>query len=331
MKKIKVSFAILLAFLLIFSAAGCIKKTGGSVDYKAETDGLKIKFLERTLKDRYVIGERDIYPMIVELEVENKGGFPKKEDLRSGSRWSNLMMPQIKLSGFDKNIITDVKTKDRLVWDSLLGVDYSNPEGSLDTILFSAWIQSKKITDSYEPNIMATICYPYATKAEPEACIDPRPSEEDEHKVCSIGTKTLTSQGAPVAITKIEQEASSDKMQFKIHIKNIGNGEVIKFGSLWKCSSQEARLEKDDFDRINLASVEIGYDKPVKLDCKPFADGSNNLIRLYEGEGVIICSFDMSDSDVKYEYTTPLKIVLEYGYSTTISKNIKILKMVEVD
>jgi len=222
-----------------------------------------------------------------------------------------------------------------------------NPLGGFDSADFDGEIVIDKITvDKYQPTILATICYPYKTVSSPTVCIDPAPFDDRQEKVCRIGSTTVPSQGAPVAVTKIDQEASTNKIQFKINIKNVGNGDVIKSGvgvkdinTLDKCNPLGGGLlDRKDFDRVTLEKVEIGplnlMDKDTttqKSKCSPFADGSDNIIRLFNGEGFVICTLDIDElGGVQSAYTTPLNIKLNYSYRSTISKQIEISKLTTI-
>mgnify|MGYP001606764448 CR=1 FL=1 len=323
--KIKVSFGILFIILLIISVAGCIKKSSGGAEYfeATGTKGLAINFLENYPQDNYLVSQGE-EPIVIIVGVENKGAFPQEGDL---SKWSNVKEAEIKLSGLDNNIISIPPSKRISDWKSFPGASYVNPEGSFDTAEFAGNIHADKIkVNKYEPTILATICYPYSTKASPAVCVDPHPFDGQD-KVCEIGSKQLTSQGAPIAITRIDEEASTNKIQFKIYVKNVGGGDVIKLAALERCSLVDKGLEKDDFNSVELVSAAIG---PTSLNCMPFADGSSNLIQLFNGEGFVICSLDTSNLGAESAYMTPFNIELRYGYMSTISKNIKISKLTGV-
>ena len=62
--------------------------------------------------------------------------------------------------------------------------------------------------------------------------------------------------------------------------------------------------------------------------CSPFADDTNNIIRLFDGEGFVICILTVSElGNIQSAYTTPLNIELGYNYRSTISKQIRIKKL----
>ncbi len=312
--KIKIILGILSVFLLLISATGCERKEGIGIGKKGEaakgTEGLIISFLRNFPQDSYLVGSSN-EEISVAVDVRNKGTYPETSSPNGN----------IYLSGFDDDIITLEKSKS-ISGLSLPGVSSLNPEGGIDTIEFKGQIITNKIkVDKYEPTILATVCYEYVTKDGPSVCIDPKPFDETQEKVCQIGDITLASQGAPVAITKIDEEASTNKIRFKIHIKNVGGGDIIKLNALGKCNPYgSADLERDDFDRVVLGEVTVGSEK---LSCEPLAEG--RVIRLFNGEGFVICTLDKPSAGSAY--TTPLNIELGYGYRSTILKPIKISKI----
>tara|TARA_Y100000310_G_scaffold15573_1_gene15627 strand:- start:1264 stop:2619 length:1356 start_codon:yes stop_codon:yes gene_type:complete len=239
-----------------------------------------------------------------------------------------------------------------------------NPTGSLDSAEFDGEIVSDNIlVDSYDPKVLITACYPYVTKASPTVCIDPNPFDDLEEKVCNIGSQNLETQGAPIAVTEIEQEASTNKIQFKIHIKNVGDGDVLKTGVsavkdkdaagneievnvLDRCSPLSGgKLDRKDFDRVQVTKINVGdvdlwnVDNAATPDvnenkCSPFADGTDDIIRLFDGEGFVICTLNLNNgaaegvfTNVESAYTTPITIGLSYSYRSTISKQIEIKKL----
>ena len=328
MVKRKVKFEILFLVLLLIIISGC-SKLGGQGSAKGSetgTDGIIINFLENNPQDSYLVSSEDDEPISVTLEVRNKGSYPRREEVNELSRG------KIYISGFDRDIIRmdDNDLSQILRNDYLSGVSNINPEGGFDTAEFKGFISPDElVVDKYEPTILATLCYPYVTKASPTVCIDPSPFDDKQKKVCKIGSTQLSSQGAPITITRIDQEASSNKIQFKLNIKNDGNGDVIRVNDLKKCnpygdtSSDSETLKRKDFDRVELIRATVGFSE---LECGPLDEG--RFIRLFNGEGYVLCSLDRASfEEVKSAYTTPLNVELKYGYRSTISKPIKISKI----
>lgn len=291
-----------------------------------------------TLREFLTFGDsppgEEIDPELYDLYLSASQIYLKKYP--GVSEGSALGGGRIYLSGFDTRII-DIKDKsENLESKYLPAASPINPLGGFDTVEFEGRIVAKDVTiDEYNPTILATACYPYATKASPTVCIDPQPFDDRQEKVCNIGSQTLETQGAPITVTRIDQEASTTKMQFKITIENVGGGDVLKPGddTLEKCNPLEGgSLDRKDFDRVQLTKVEVGgVDLFEKGKCSPFADGSDNLVRLFDGEGFVICTLDMSMlGGAQSAYTTPLNIKLIYNYRSTISKSIRISKLTSI-
>ncbi|MBL7056602.1 hypothetical protein ISS07_06840 [Candidatus Woesearchaeota archaeon] len=317
---IRKSSKIIILLLLLVLAYGCTNNSGSSkTDSIKGSEGLTIDFLKGNPQERYVVSDVE-EPISIILELRNKGSYPDEEDENILGRGS------VHISGFDTNIIQIDSLSERVDREFLTGRSSLNPEGGFDDVEFKGTIYPEDlIVDRYEPTILATLCYPYKTKASPSVCIDPFPFDESQDKVCRIGSTKLSSQGAPIAITSIEQEASASKIQFKINIKNSGKGDVIKFDALDKCDPTQGELfARTDFDKIILERASVGFSE---LRCGPFPDG-NGIIRLNNGEGFILCSIDKeSYENEKSAYTTPLNLEIKYGYRITETKPIRISKV----
>ena len=174
--------------------------------------------------------------------------------------------------------------------------------------------------DNYETDIIVTSCYKYKTIASPTVCIDPEPYKlVQEKKVCQIGDQKLGNQGAPVAVDRIEQEVSSDKIYFRIFIKNVGKGTVILSDKYNDCPFD---LKHQDIDKITV-SAKLSHDSsPV---CSP--EGTvNDPVRLVNGRGVIFCSFN-NPRGARSAYLAPLQIEARYVYSESISKGLEIVNL----
>ena len=354
-------FGMLIVLLLAFSIAGCDtvkKKDKDSGEFARGPEGLVMEFVPNYPQDKFIVskpktaGEGE--PISILVEVRNKGTYPPQEDTDPGDGDEPVIFGfgKIHLSGFDTSIIQmkDDEGNEKLsqiITENKIGGSFLylpaassvNPLGGIDTAEFNGFIKADKIFDSYNPTILVTACYPYFTKSTPTVCIDPEPFDTRQEKVCNIGSQTVPNQGAPVAVTRIDQEAAAGKIQFKITIKNVGNGDVIwdKEGLskiddlLSRCDPNEGgRLDRKDFDRVQLKKVKIGDEDLLNIGkCSPFADDityTTHLIRLFDGEGFIICTYDVPDT-VQSAYTTPIDIELRYAYRSTILKPIQIKKL----
>jgi len=352
-------------FLFIFiTGCGALLKDGKGDNTKFErgNSGLVMGFLHNFPQERFIVGNED-EDVVVALNIKNIGTYPSVTSKNNLAIEEDIFsLGKIYLSGFDDDILK----MGELVGTSGAGADAMqfvekkskslselflqptspiNPEGGFDTAEFVGKIIANKIIiDEYEPTILATACYPYFTKANPTVCIDPHPFDNRQEKVCQIGSTSLSSLGAPIAVTRIEQEAATGKIQFKIHIKNVGGGDVIwdkeignlagRRGLLDRCSPLGGGiLNRKDFDRVQLEKVEIGNVDMLKEGlCSPFSDGTDNIVKLFDGEGFVICTLNVADlGSVQSAYTTPLNIEIRYAYRSTISKRIGIKKLTTID
>ena len=321
-----------LFLILLISISGCRGRgdTKTSIeDVRVGTQGIVMSFLPNSPPDTIHIDADNTFDVL--LEVRNLGAFPQPEEI--SKIFSDNEFGRIHLSGYDINILLFDYTGLGLDYRRLNGRSTINPNGGEDVLKFKGEVIVNHLNvEKYEPTLLVTACYKYATIAGPPVCIDPQPySTVRERRVCEVQDISLSSQGAPVAVTKIEEEALAQKTLFKITIKNVGNGDIIKLESYNKCNpfyTADGKLEREDIDKVNLVEARIG-DK--SLQCAPFIDdevkSTSGYVRLINGEGTIICELPKSEyAGSKTAYTTPLQIVLSYVYRNTINKRLQIIK-----
>ena len=206
---------------------------------------------------------------------------------------------------------------------NLKGKSIALPTGDQKTEVIRA--KAKKISGQSEMHvskILTSICYPYQTKKNIDVCIDTDIYNiKNMKKVCNVRDITLTTQGAPVAITKIESEMLSSedgnvvKPSFKIYIKNVGDGIVFAKEKVNDaCSS--APLKYEELNAVEIKVMMSGEE----LQCR------EKILKLKGNKDNARCTLESGISTEKSVYTTPLTIELNYGYSTSISKDILIKK-----
>ena len=147
-----------------------------------------------------------------------------------------------------------------------------------------------------------------------------------DRKVCTprhfTGTK---GQGAPVAVTLIEQENTPRQAVFRIHVKNVGGGQVYDPGKLEMCSPYfPGRVTNQDLNVIYIGDIRVSGDLQ-RLRCTP-----NNFLRLnpQTQEGIITCMYDIPFSGLRSAYRTPLVVELWYGYSKTMQRRVLIKRAI---
>ena len=348
MASFKKKILVMVLLILLASAACSVKnpfskkdsaKKTKTEELRTGTDGLKIRFLPNNPPAAVFVGENLQNRIDIAVELVNKGAYPQPEEHQT-------MIGKLYLSGYDKNIIDFTSGQlpffDLSKTTALFGKTLINSEGGSEVATFGPQVKLESLkVDKYEPIFLATLCYQYQTVAGPSVCIDPDPYPTiKQKKVCEVKDITLTSQGAPIAVTKIEEKALSEKTQFMITVKNVGGGDVLRMGSdasqagatqssaqqsgnaIDKCDpSGSSKLTKEDIDKVYVEGITIG-DK--FLQCWPFAESNaksdKGHIRLQNGEGSIICELPKENNAYpggSTAYTTPLKIELRYTYKTT--------------
>lgn len=191
--------------------------------------------------------------------------------------------------------------------------NYDYPGGEMEQIVFNGhikdWPQGLDRTDRPMP-FLVTNCYVYSTYAAPQVCIDPAP-EDQTRKVCTPRKITFNGgNGAPVAITSIEQENTKRKVYFTLNIKNVAGGQIFDLGYMERCSPYyPGRLTTRELDKVYLMDARIGN---THLECTP---DRGQGIRLVNGQGQARCSYNMEYVTAKSAYETPLIVEVAYGYT----------------
>ena len=316
----KYFLVLLVAVSLFLSSCG-----GGGGGLSAETidgtDGLVLQFLPNSPPEQIIIGDKDDTFGVI-IQARNGGGFSAASGLQG----------KIFLGGYDRNII-DIKESSQGMESKFLEKrDAANPKGGLDLFEFDGKVNANSLlAESYNFNILATACYNYETKAGPSVCIDPKPYDSGVEKACVVEPISLNSQGAPIAITSIEEEVLAEEIQFRITIKNVGGGRAIKKGTADDCNPFDNKVnlrQNIDFVYLKEGGPKIGSDV---LTCRP-SNEDKSIIRLIEGEGFIICKWKKPDAmknkdyGLKQGYTTPLTINIDYLYMSSIQQPVQVIK-----
>jgi len=313
MEKKLIILASLVIVLLISSCGKGPRTQNIEEEYRTGTQGLVMNFVKNAPPNEVYDGD-DINIMV---ELRNKGAYPTTRDFEG----------KLEITGFDEAALYNGRWDgSNLIPPTLEGRSQDNPEGGYEMKTYRAIARVPFGNEIYEPTIIVHACYRYQTIASPTVCIDPDPySIVQEEKPCRIHDVSLGGgQGAPVAVTRVEERVSKDKVHFKIYIKNVGGGTVLddiaySYSYYSRCPLD---LDYEDLNKV-IADVSLSYSNPI--ECSP--QGTvNDPIRLNEnGEGFIRCSFPKPNSASAFE--TPLQIKLYYAYADSISKKIKIINL----
>lgn len=295
--------------ILVLFMSGCITnpfiKTTTQDDLRTGSQGILMEFLTNAPSSETY----EDYPFQIGVILKNVGAY----DIKNGFISFTIEEDYMEL----------INQNDEVVRFSLKGKSISLPTG--DQLIKIIKAKTKKIdeqSEKHESTILANVCYQYQTKKDITICID-----TDIHnlkkmqKVCLIKDITLTPQGAPVAITKIESEmlpAEDDnliKPAFKIQIKNVGNGEVIDKDKISDVCSSEPLEHKE----LNIVDIKVMLSNE-ELECKP------EPLKLKANEDEVRCILEKGIPKDRATYTSPLTIELDYGYTYSISTKVVIRK-----
>ncbi|MBS3098214.1 hypothetical protein J4209_05460 [Candidatus Woesearchaeota archaeon] len=314
----KLTIVIGVAIILIFifgCGTGKRDRPGeGDYDYRTGSNGLTLNFPVGTITQAF---ENDPEVKMV-VEVRNEGAFPQFDETGLNGR--------IWVGGFDPNIIDLRPETDLLDEEELEGRSQYNRQGGYSGIVISGPVyQFPPGTTYYDPTLMVTVTYEYKTIASPIVCIDPEPrSTNIRDKVCDItnyGSVSISSsQGAPVAVTRMEEDATHDAILFKIYIQNVGGGLIINENDVDK--NPNSGYDWDELNKVRIADISVGNRRVTQ--CRP---DIGEFVDLLNNEGFIFCKF--STAGLSSVYTTPLNIELEYAYANSIERRIEIFEEVE--
>ncbi len=296
---------MILSVLMVF-ASGCQtdmynpQKTTQITNYHTGTEGLSLKFLQDTPPARIYSNT----PMDIMVEITNKGAY-------------SVAGGKLYLSGFDTQYIRPYPEMQPNI--EAEGKSVFNPYGTVtQTESFNVnQVLLPYNVDKVTQTIKATACYEYMTEASIEVCIDPKTTTTLRERTCIPQSSYSAGggQGAPVAITSVEQETYQNKLQFRIYISNVGGGTVFKNTAINDCHTS---LNRMDANKVDVVSVEYSG---RTMNCKPL-----NPVTLDEsGRGFVYCEGYLSP-DQKDTYKTILQVKLRYGYRTSVQTNVDIIK-----
>ncbi|MBN2112426.1 hypothetical protein JW707_05000 [Candidatus Woesearchaeota archaeon] len=326
--KIKFIFAII-GLMLIAACGG--PATPKPVEVHVGTQGLEMSFMEQSPPGEVYLGE--VFP--VSIEMSNQGAY----DIKGGI---------LVLSTEEYLYVRSQEYQDGFENFDLAGKSLYDPIGGIDRKTIQ--VEAAKLdpqSETITTNIALTACYPYRTEATATVCVDPDIfGERQAQKACTpttigMGTRTQggqelpAGQGAPIAITKIEQKMMPHENEeliiptYMIYVKNMGNGLPVELG-LYQNACKATGIASKAWNVVGLNAYLS--DRSVQLDCTPKYEGSEEsktgYVKLERDEDYIRCTLAEGIPKSRGTYTTPLMIDMSYGYTFTISKQVLVRKQV---
>jgi hypothetical protein len=319
--RISIFLSLILTCTLFLSGCMLGQQNTDKVNYRTGYDGVELSYSVFPEGDIYV-GERfnvavetwnrgayDTAPMIV--VNWNRGAF---ESTISGTAFSGIF-PQ-------KNVVH--------------GRSMSYPEGEFKTTeILDFHSTGIFLTDQQTFEFIAKACYPYKTEATIEACIGPRTGYRScNFDELNLGLNLTQGQGAPVAITSVEEtivDSSDGKIlpRFNIIIENKQEGQVFRnpeANLVQFCSGQGIKDKVlDRFDYTLRLSTGFVYDSRINnSDARNSFSCSPRIPQLDQEKANITCTLK-TPIDAGSYYIAPLVIDVNYGYSDKLTEELTVV------
>jgi hypothetical protein len=311
---------LVLAVIALMVIPGC---TGGggkvpiNVDYRTGTKGVEMTFLKNAPPDQVLDG----IPVNLGIQLENKGAADVEDGiLVLTTEQDYLVVDQwMKTYGY-------MEIDENRIQFSLTGITEVNPKGER-TIATARGntLDLEPQTETHTTTIIASCCYPYKTLLSDSICVDTDLYDQKSvSKVCKVTSKSYSSQGAPIAVTRIDTLMLQSDVeeyvlpQFSIRIDNVGKGTPYDSERTGDACSSYALLPEE----VNVVKVKAALDGKA-LSCIP------EKLKL-RGEGdTVRCTLAKGMEKQAGNYVGAIVVELDYGYMSTISKKVEIRRQIE--
>ncbi len=293
--------------LLVISGCG----TGGSkatgtneINVFRGTDGIITEFIKGNPPEAVYVGKgkTEFYAF---LSVDNKGAY----NIDSG--YLNLLI--------EKDYVEFADDVARPIKFALAGRTKDDPMGGHTEGSFRLYAKGlDENSVSKKTQISAIFCHDYRTKAAVPVCVDADfLNRRVGAKPCAVKDESLSGQGAPVVVTKVETRMMPKEdiivPSFIIYVENRGKGQVLNPDYIRAACSDEGRKE----DMWNIIHVEASLGTQ-KLICSPYP------LRLKNKGDFIKCELAQGVGKDEPTYSSVLTIDLRYGYTFTATKAFEI-------
>lgn len=341
--------------LLLILFAACQPLGPTATDHRTGSDGIVLSFSQGTPDEE--VYEQSTIPVFVQLA--NRGAW----DVR-------LEEIFFKVSGDEYYVSVETYPEDEIgaeeepegiqnpnaqgpdpFEDYLNGKSDAYPNGEIyETRSFVSFKRVPGLRQKPETQLYARICYPYATMFSADICVDLNSFNQNvQGQACEAADQSFTDQGAPVAVTAVEnrpvpRRVSDDAgntyqgvMQvFNVRIENVGSGAVLRpvhetlthdgvntLGETNISAEERVAACNQDIPTELLNTVGVSADlSGSPLDCVP------DVVQLRGGRGFTRCILpeEESLSMTGPNYIGILNVQLDYLYTASIATDVQILR-----
>lgn len=286
-----------LFLVLIILIAGCnliVKKGEQQADILG-TEGLVLTL--PTLPTELYIGQG----LEIPVTIENAGTYSVKNAMLS-------------ISGYNTEYVAFRETKFEGI--NLEGkTNFLPGEKTMKIFTLSSIILP---TEKEKKEVFEVIaCYQYETDAIPVVCINPQSqlgAQVVKGSCDFVDAKISPSQGAPIAVTKVETYYYTDKeeAEFRIYVKDVsGKGILLAKEAYAKRCLSNQPLTKEDQNKINIEAY-LGTEN-MKCYSVTTNEPAESFIMI-DNAPSIRCRAKINYNEPAY--TSPLSIYLTYGYTS---------------
>lgn len=211
----------------------------------------------------------------------------------------------------------------------LLGISDESPQGDALYLDYDIILNREKwpaLLNELPQTLQVTACYYYTTTLTPTVCVDPDPGNNRGDPCSASPLVFKQTQGAPIAITRIDQKGIPGGTLFTIHLKHVGNGRFWEPGSLPLCGPYSgARPDARREEVVHLLDARMAGEFR-KLDCSP--KNSNGYgttsIRFQNGVAQVNCAYKGSALTSRQAYESAMTLEFGYLYQNSITKKVVI-------
>lgn len=353
-EKINTLFSKLFILLILFTLLLSACTTSKDINYHSGREGLVITF-EKMPKQVYEstaqplsmrvwnkgvadVPYNDILftlkgdPFYVTVEQDQVFSSEVSSTTSSGGSSSGTQTPDNPFMSYFPNLFTPNSALPVKKQASLLhgkGFDFQQGEWT-DLFPIATFKHVLGIRQIPETQLFASVCYPYQTMLATTVCVDANAfNGNQQEQICTAKTLTFQDQGAPIAITSIENRPTpvrvaapggrgaynSVRPTFIIHFRNVGDGAVLTLPKEGGDLGSECRRQQGKVT-VNINATLSG----VQLDCKP------NPVPINDEEGFVRCTMPESGAGTfaAPNYKGVFSVQLKYLYRTAISKVVTI-------
>lgn len=288
MKINKTKFIILISLVLTLSFLLCScgrSNDTGFVDYnfKSGYNGLTINLAENYPPRE--VGQNSNIQLKVELKNEGAYGLSNGElEISADTRFLHVY---------------DAEGREFPSTGGFMeGKSIQNPVGNKEILNFDASVEGITATKWQDLDYFITAIYDYYNELAIDVCIDPSDPNYDIYGgACKVGDgnhpnpRRLGGQGSPLAVIEVEEISTAERVEFRISIKNMGQGQAKK---------------------VSLVKAKLGQDED--LDCKfRLTDDTDFEFDDNTGqEALLVCEKYLDDYTASYDTTLYLRYFYTY-------------------